>query len=217
MVDGVLKKKKSRKYGHKKGIETVEKIISAAIQKKIKYLTLFVFSTENWRRPLNEINYLFNLLDSFIDKEINNIIKKKIKIKVIGDIKPFPKKLKNKIKNVEKITYLNDKIQINMALNYGSRQEIVNSLKKIKKNYLQINEKNINNNLYTSGIPDPEILIRTGNTNRISNFLTWQSIYSEIFFEKKMWPEFTKSDFFRIIKKFSKIDRNFGGLGVRVK
>ena len=104
-----------------------------------------------------------------------------------------------------------------MALNYGSRQEIVNSLKKIKKNYLQINEKNINNNLYTSGIPDPEILIRTGNTNRISNFLTWQSIYSEIFFEKKMWPEFTKSDFFRIIKKFSKIDRNFGGLGVRVK
>ena len=217
MVGGVLKKKKSRKYGHKKGIETVEKIISAAIQKKIKYLTLFVFSTENWRRPLNEINYLFNLLDSFIDKEINNIIKKKIKIKVIGDIKPFPKKLKNKIKNVEKITYLNDKIQINMALNYGSRQEIVNSLKKIKKNYLQINEKNINNNLYTSGIPDPEILIRTGNTNRISNFLTWQSIYSEIFFEKKMWPEFTKSDFFRIIKKFSKIDRNFGGLGVRVK
>ena len=212
-----IKKKKSRKYGHKKGIETVEKIISAAIQKKIKYLTLFVFSTENWRRPLNEINYLFNLLDSFIDKEINNIIKKKIKIKVIGDIKPFPKKLKNKIKNVEKITYLNDKIQINMALNYGSRQEIVNSLKKIKKNYLQINEKNINNNLYTSGIPDPEILIRTGNTNRISNFLTWQSIYSEIFFEKKMWPEFTKSDFFRIIKKFSKIDRNFGGLGVRVK
>ena len=212
-----IKKKKSRKYGHKKGIETVEKIISAAIQTKIKYLTLFVFSTENWRRPLNEINYLFNLLDSFIDKEINNIIKKKIKIKVIGDIKPFPKKLKNKIKNVEKITYLNDKIQINMALNYGSRQEIVNSLKKIKKNYLQINEKNINNNLYTSGIPDPEILIRTGNTNRISNFLTWQSIYSEIFFEKKMWPEFTKSDFFRIIKKFSKIDRNFGGLGVRVK
>ena len=212
-----IKKKKTRNYGHKKGIETVEKIISAAIQKKIKYLTLFVFSTENWRRPLEEVNYLFSLLNSFIDKEINNILKKKIKIKVIGDIKPFPNQLKKKIKKVEKVTYLNNKIQINMALNYGSRQEIIHSLKKIKKNHLQINEKNINKNLYTSGIPDPEILIRTGNTNRISNFLIWQSIYTEIFFEKKMWPDFTKNDFFKIIKKFNKIDRNFGGLSVRTK
>ena len=212
-----IKKKKTRNYGHKKGIETVEKIISAAIQKKIKYLTLFVFSTENWRRPLKEVNYLFSLLNSFIDKEINNILKKKIKIKVIGDIKPFPNQLKKKIKKVEKITFLNNKIQINMALNYGSRQEIIHSLKKLKKNHLQINEKNINKNLYTSGIPDPEILIRTGNTNRISNFLIWQSIYTEIFFEKKMWPDFTKNDFFKIIKKFNKIDRNFGGLSVRTK
>ena len=212
-----IKKKKNRNYGHKKGIETVEKIISAAIQKKIKYLTLFVFSTENWRRPLEEVNYLFSLLNSFIDKEINNILKKKIKIKVIGDIKPFPNQLKKKIKKVEKVTFLNNKIQINMALNYGSRQEIIHSLKKIKKNHLQINEKNINKNLYTSGIPDPEILIRTGNTNRISNFLIWQSIYTEIFFEKKMWPDFTKNDFFKIIKKFNKIDRNFGGLSVRTK
>ncbi len=212
-----IKKKKTRNYGHKKGIETVEKIISAAIQKKIKYLTLFVFSTENWRRPLKEVNYLFSLLNSFIDKEINNILKKNIKIKVIGDTKPFPNQLKKKIKKVEKVTFLNNKIQINMALNYGSRQEIIHSLKKLKKNHLQINEKNINKNLYTSGIPDPEILIRTGNTNRISNFLIWQSIYTEIFFEKKMWPDFTKNDFFKIIKKFNKIDRNFGGLSVRTK
>ena len=212
-----IKKKKNRNYGHKKGIETVEKIISAAIQKKIKYLTLFVFSTENWRRPLKEVNYLFSLLNSFIDKEINNILKKNIKIKVIGDTKPFPNQLKKKIKKVEKVTFLNNKIQINMALNYGSRQEIIHSLKKLKKNHLQINEKNINKNLYTSGIPDPEILIRTGNTNRISNFLIWQSIYTEIFFEKKMWPDFTKNDFFKIIKKFNKIDRNFGGLSVRTK
>ena len=212
-----IKKKKTRNYGHKKGIETVEKIISAAIQQKIKYLTLFVFSTENWRRPLDEVNYLFSLLNNFIDKEIDNILKKKIKIKVIGDIKPFPNQLKKKIKKVEKVTYLNNKLQINMALNYGSRQEIIHSLKKLKKNNLQINEKNINKNLYTSGIPDPEILIRTGNTNRISNFLIWQSIYTEIFFEKKMWPEFTKNDFFKIIKKFNKIDRNFGGLSVRAK
>ena len=217
MADGVLKKKKTRNYGHKKGIETVKKIISAGIQKKIKYLTLFVFSTENWRRPLEEVNYLFSLLNNFIDKEINNILKKKIKIKVIGDIKPFPNQLKKKIKKVEKVTHSNNKIQINMALNYGSRQEIIYSLKKLKKNHLQINEKNINENLYTSGIPDPEILIRTGNTNRISNFLIWQSIYTEIFFEKKMWPEFTKNDFFKIIKKYNKIDRNFGGLNVRSK
>ncbi len=212
-----IKKKKTRNYGHKKGIETVKKIISAGIQKKIKYLTLFVFSTENWRRPLEEVNYLFSLLNNFIDKEINNILKKKIKIKVIGDIKPFPNQLKKKIKKVEKVTHSNNKIQINMALNYGSRQEIIYSLKKLKKNHLQINEKNINKNLYTSGIPDPEILIRTGNTNRISNFLIWQSIYTEIFFEKKMWPEFTKNDFFKIIKKYNKIDRNFGGLNVRSK
>ena len=212
-----IKKKKTRNYGHKKGIETVKKIISAGIQKKIKYLTLFVFSTENWRRPLKEVNYLFSLLNNFIDKEINNILKKKIKIKVIGDIKPFPNQLKKKIKKVEKVTHSNNKIQINMALNYGSRQEIIYSLKKLKKNHLQINEKNINKNLYTSGIPDPEILIRTGNTNRISNFLIWQSIYTEIFFEKKMWPEFTKNDFFKIIKKYNKIDRNFGGLNVRSK
>ena len=207
-----IKKKKTRNYGHKKGIETVKKIISAAIQKKIKYLTLFVFSTENWRRPLEEVNYLFSLLNNFIDKEINNILKKKIKIKVIGDIKPFPNQLKKKIKKVERVTHLNNKIQINMALNYGSRQEIIHSLKKLKKNHLQINEKNINKNLYTSGIPDPEILIRTGNTNRISNFLIWQLTYTEIFFVKKMWPDFTANDFFKIINKFKKINRKFGGL-----
>ena len=216
MADGVSKKKKNRNYGHKKGIETVEKIISAAIQKKIKYLTLFVFSTENWRRPLKEVNYLFSLLNNFIDKEINNILKKKIKIKVIGDIKPFPNQLKKKIKKVEKVTYLNDKIQINMALNYGSRQEIISSVKKLIKKKLNVNEKNIEKNLYTYGIPDPEILIRTGNTNRISNFLTWQLIYTEIFFIKKMWPDFTKKDLNKIINKFKKINRNFGGLNVRI-
>ena len=207
-----LKKKKSRNFGHKNGLLTVDKIISAAISKKIKYLTLFVFSTENWRRPVKEINYLFKLLANYIDKEISNLLNKNIKIKVLGNIEPFPNSLKSKIKKVEKLTKKNNKIQINMALNYGSRQEIIFAMKKIKKNSLKINEKNINDNLYTKNIPDPEILIRTGNTNRISNFLIWQSIYSEIFFVKKMWPEFNKDDFYKIINKFQKINRNFGGL-----
>ncbi len=210
-----IKKKKSRNYGHKKGLETVKKIIEGAIEKKIKYLTLFVFSTENWKRPLNEINYLFNLLNSYIDKEINILLNKKIKIKILGNIKPFPKKLKSKIIKVEKLTKNNDKIQINMALNYGSKQEIIRAVNILNKKKLKINSNNIKNNLYTKNIPDPEILIRTGDTNRISNFLLWQSIYSEIFFEKKMWPDFTKNDFFRILKKFNNVNRNFGGLNVR--
>ncbi len=207
-----IKKKKSRNYGHKKGLESVEKIISAAISKKINYLTLFVFSTENWKRPFKEIKYLLKLLENYIDKEISSLVKKDIKIKVIGNINPFPKLLKKKIRKVENITKYNKKIQINMALNYGSRQEIISAINNIKKKSKIINEKNINKNLYTSGIPEPDILIRTGNTKRISNFLIWQLIYTEIFFEKKMWPDFKKSDFYRIISHFEKINRNFGGL-----
>ena len=209
-----LKKKNSRNYGHKKGLETVGNIINASIEKNIKYLTLFIFSTENWKRPLNEINYLFKLLDYYLDKEINNLLKKKIKIKVIGNISPLPKHLKSKIKNVINLTKENKKIQINMALNYGSRQEIINSFKKIKKKNLVINENNIEKNLYTYGIPNPDLLIRTGNTNRISNFLMWQLTYTEIFFVKKMWPEFNKNDFYKIINQYEKINRNFGGLNV---
>ena len=210
-----LRKKNSRKFGHKKGLEVVEKIIIAAIKKKIQYLTLFVFSTENWKRPSKEINYLFNLLNKYIDKEVNNLLEKGIKIKIIGKINRFPKILKSKLKKVEKISKINTKIQVNMALNYGSRQEIIDSIKNLNKKKLLITEKNINKFLYTNNIPDPEILIRTGNTNRISNFLVWQSIYTEIFFVKKMWPDFKTVDFFKIINKFYKINRNFGGLNDR--
>ncbi len=207
-----IKKKNSRNYGHKKGLEAVNDIISSSINHNIKFLTLFVFSTENWRRPNKEINYLFRLLNAYIDKKLNELIKQDIKIKVIGNIKSFPKNLKNKITKIEKLTKNNKTIQINMALNYGSRQEIINALKKIKNKSLSINEKNIGNLLYTKNIPDPEILIRTGNTNRISNFLMWQIIYTEIFFVKKMWPDFKKKDFSEIIKKYKRIKRNFGGL-----
>ena len=207
-----LKKKNSRNYGHKIGLQTVEKIINTAIKNKIKYLTLFVFSTENWKRPNNEVKYLFTLLAKYIDKETNNLLKKKIKIKLIGNIKPFSKYLASKIKRVEKLTSSLNRIQINMALNYGSKQEIVNAFRQVNKKKLKINIKNIEKNLYTHDIPDPEILIRTGNTNRISNFMLWQLIYTEIFFIKKMWPEFTEQDFQKIIKKFDNINRKFGGL-----
>ena len=212
-----IKKNKSRNFGHKRGIEVVETIISAAIEEKIKFLTLFVFSTENWKRPLKEISYLFKLLNNYIDKKIDYLLENKIKIKVIGNTSPFPKQLKIKINNVKKKTKIKKKIQINMALNYGSRQELILAIKKLKKKKLIINEKNIENNLYTKGIPNPDILIRTGNTRRISNFLIWQCIYSEIFFIKKMWPDFNKKDFKNILLKYKKINRNFGGLNERTK
>jgi len=207
-----IKKKKSRNYGHSKGVEVVEEIISVAIRKKIKYLTLYTFSTENWKRPKNEINFLLNLLKSYIQKELDKLIKKNIRLKVIGNINKFPNSLKNKLIEAEKLTKQNNKIQINIALNYGSKEEIIKSIKKLNKLDIPINEKNISDHLYTKNIPDPEILIRTGNRNRLSNFLLWQSSYTEIFFVRKLWPEFTKKDFSKIISSFLKVRRNFGGI-----
>ena len=207
-----IKKKKSRNYGHSKGIEVVQEIIKASITKKINYLTLFAFSTENWKRPISEISFLIKLLSFYIDEKSNEIIKQGIKIKIIGNISKFPKKLQNKLNKLQNRTISNNKIQINIALNYGSREEILFALKKINKLKLNVSKKNFEKFLYTYKIPDPDILIRTGNTKRISNFLLWQSIYTEIFFEKKLWPDFNKYDFYKIINKFNKINRNFGGL-----
>ena len=206
------KKKKSRNYGHREGLNTVKKIIDETINSKIKYLTLFAFSTENWKRPKSEIKYLFNLLENFLNKKINNLVEKNIKLKVIGNKKIFSNKLKKIIFESEKITKKNTGLQINLALNYGFKEELVNSIKKINKIKKKINVNNISKNLYTANIPDPDILIRTGNTNRLSNFMLWQLAYSEIFFVKKLWPDFSKKDFNRIIKKYYNIKRNFGGL-----
>ncbi len=207
-----IKKKKSRNYGHAKGVKIVENIINEAVLKNIQFLTLYTFSTENWKRPKKEINFLMNLLEKYIQKELNNLIKKKVKLKIIGNINKFPITLKKKLKNAEKLTQFNKSIQINIALNYGSKEEIISSIKKLKKLNIPINEKNISKNLYTGNIPDPEILIRTGNRNRLSNFLLWQSSYTEIFFVNKLWPDFTKKDFRKIISKFANVRRNFGGI-----
>ena len=205
-----LKKFNSRKFGHKRGIKTVEKIIEVSIKKKIKYLTLYTFSTENWKRPKYEINFLFSLLEDYLKKNLNILLKNNIKFKVLGDLNKFPKNLKNSINNAIKLTSKNSKLQINLALNYGSKDEILRSLKLVTKKKLQINIKNIEKYLYTSNMPDPDILIRTGNTNRLSNFLLWQLSYSEIFFVKKLWPDFNKKDFNKILFKFKKIKRNYG-------
>ncbi len=207
-----LKKKKSRNFGHKAGLETVEKIIKSSIKNKIKYLTLFAFSTENWKRPKNEIKFLFNLLDNFIDKKIGDFKKNNIKLKIIGDISIFNGKLKKKLNDSEKITLKNKKLQVTLALNYGSKDELVRACKKINKKKIKINLKNLEKNLYTVSIPDPDILIRTGNTHRLSNFLLWQLAYTEIFFEKKLWPDFNEKDYTKIITKYKKTKRNFGNI-----
>ena len=204
-----IKYRNSRNAGHKAGLNTVEKIIKETIRNKIRFLTLYVFSTENWKRPKKEINYLFNLLENFLINRIEEFHKQNIKLKIIG-VKNFSSKL-NKLLNLsEKKTSNNKKLQINLALNYGSKFEIINALKNLKKSKEKITEKNLTNFLQTKNIPDPDLLIRTGNTKRLSNFLLWQLAYSEIFFEKKLWPDFTEKDYNKIIKKFKNIKRNFG-------
>ncbi len=204
-----VKYKNSRNAGHKAGLKTVEKIIKETLIQKIKYLTLYVFSTENWKRPQKEINYLFNLLENFLSNRIEDLHKQNIKIKIFGT-KNFSSKLNKLLNSAEKKTSKNSKLQINLALNYGSKTEILNAFKKISKNNELINEKNLKKYLQTKYIPDPEILIRTGNTKRLSNFLLWQLAYTEIFFEKKLWPAFNQYDFKKIIRNYKKIKRNFG-------
>ena len=185
-----IKHKNSRNAGHRAGLNSVENIINECLKTNIKYLTLYTFSTENWKRPKKEINFLFNLLENFLTNKIDNLIKKNIKLKFIGEINKLPKKLKALIKKSEFKTSKNLSLQVNVALNYGSKNEIVQSIKNIKKKRIIINKENIDKNLFTKNIIDPDILIRTGNTQRLSNFMLWQLAYTEIFFEKKLWPDF---------------------------
>jgi len=204
-----LKYKKSRNAGHRAGLSTVEKIIKETIRQKIKFLSLYAFSTENWKRPKKEINFLFNLLESFLKNRINELHKQNIRLKIIGD-KNFSAKLNNLLILSEKKTSRNKRLQINLALNYGSKSELISAFKSLQKRREKINEKNLTKYLQTQNIPDPDLLIRTGNTKRLSNFLLWQLAYSEIYFEKKLWPEFNEKDYNKIIKNFRNIKRNFG-------
>ena len=207
-----VKHKKSRNEGHRAGLNNVDLIINSCINKKIQFLTLYTFSSENWKRPKNEITFLFKLLENFLRKKIDEIIKKDIKLNFIGELNKLPIKLQKLIKLSEKKTINKKSLQVNIALNYGSKIELINTVKKIKKKKIKINEKNIDKNLYTRYQPDPDILIRTGDTHRLSNFLLWQLSYTEIFFEKKLWPDFKGKDFNKILNKFKSVKRNFGSI-----
>ncbi len=206
-----LKHKKSRNAGHKAGLNTLQKIIKETINQKINYLTLYAFSTENWKRPKKEISYLFNLLESFLINRLEDLHKENIKLKIIGS-KNFSQKLNNLLISAEKKTSKNSKLQINLAVNYGSKFELISAFKKLIKKKENISEENLKKYMQTKDIPDPDILIRTGNRKRLSNFLLWQIAYSEIFFEKKLWPDFNEKDYISIIKKFKKVRRNFGNI-----
>ena len=207
-----IKHKGSRNLGHRAGLDTIEKIIEETINQNINYLTLYTFSTENWKRPKKEVSFLFTLLENFLSKKIEKLVKNKIRLKIIGNKKKFSNHLQKLLSISEKKTMRNKKLQINLALNYGSKDEMVNAIRLINNKKQKISEKNIENNLYTKGIPNPDILIRTGNTKRLSNFLLWQLAYTEIFFEKKLWPEFNKKDYVKILYKFRLLKRNYGAI-----
>ena len=206
-----LKKKGSRNYGHLQGLKTARTIIKLSIKQKIPFLTLYTFSTENWSRPESEINFLFDLIRKSLKKEIKDIIKQGIKINIIGKKTGLPQDIKRTIKIIEKKTLHNKVITLNLALNYGSKEEIINACKTLSKtNEKEINVNNFEKKLYTRDMPDPEILIRTGGAKRLSNFLLWQLAYTEIFFVDKLWPDFNEKDFNKILNKFSNIERKFG-------
>ena len=206
-----LKKKNSRNFGHIKGIKVVETVIKYSLYNKIPYLTLYTFSTENWKRPESEINFLFDLIRKSLKKNLKKIINQGIKINIIGKKKNLPKDIIKTIKLIEEKTCNNKEIVLNLALNYGSKEEIIHAFKRLSlKKDKKININSFEKELYTKNIPDPEILIRTGGTRRLSNFLLWQLAYSEIFFVDKLWPDFNENDFNKIITKFKKIKRNFG-------
>ena len=207
-----IKHKQSRNAGHRAGLYAVEKIIDESIKENIPYLTLFTFSTENWKRPKKEIKFLFDLLENFLCNKIKDLNKKKIKLKFIGELSKLPTSLKNLLKKSEKETSYDYKIQVNVALNYGSKKELIKAVKDIYKKKITMNEVNINKNLFTKYIPNPDLLIRTGNTQRLSNFMLWQLAYTEIIFEKKLWPDFNEKDYKKILHRFKLIKRNFGSI-----
>ena len=206
-----LKRKNSRNYGHLKGLKTVEIVIKASIKKKIKYLTLYTFSTDNWKRPKKEINFLFDLIRKSLKKNLKKIIKQGIRVNIIGKRIGLPSDIKKTVKLIEKKTFRNKSITLNLALNYGSKEEIINACKQLSiERKKKFTITNFEKKLYTKNIPDPEILIRTGGTKRLSNFLLWQLAYTEIFFTDKLWPDFNEKDFGKIVANFYKIKRNFG-------
>ena len=206
------KKKKSRNFGHINGIKVIKKLVKDSIKIKIPILTFYAFSTENWRRPKKEINFLFKLIDNYFVKEITNLVENNIKINIIGNIKILPKKVRLRLTESMRRTNKCKKILINLAINYGSKNEILEAVRSMRRKKVSTSVKNFENNLYTKNLPDPDILIRTGGKKRLSNFLLWQLAYSEIYFVDKLWPDFNITDYHRIIKHFKRVKRNFGNI-----
>ena len=202
------KKNKGRNFGHLKGVETVKKVVKSSIKLKIPFITFYVFSSENWKRPKTEIKFLFQLIKSYFHKEIDNVTKQGIKINIIGEVHKLPKDLRNTLIKCERLTRKNKNINVNLAINYGAKNEILMAVKKSKK----LSMKNLEKNLYTKNMPNPEILIRTGGNQRLSNFMLWQLAYTELFFLKKLWPDLKSTDLKNIIKKFKRIKRNYGAI-----
>jgi len=205
------KRGKGRNFGHLNGVKTVKKIVETSLRLKISIVTFYVFSTENWKRPKSEINFLFRLIGNYFKKELNNVISNGIKINIIGKISNLPLSTKSILKNIIHLTSKNKKIIVNLAINYGSKYEIADAFKKIN-NKRKISIKDIEKNLYTGNLPNPDILIRTGGHKRLSNFMLWQLAYSEIFFVDKLWPDFNHNDLKKIVRSFKKVKRNFGSI-----
>ena len=203
------KKNKGRNYGHLKGLETVKKVVKNSIKLKIPIITFFVFSSENWKRPKKEINFLFKLINNYFSSEINNVMQEGIKVNILGELNKLPKNVRDTLKKSIRLTKKNKKIIVNLAINYGSKNEIINTLKKIRK---KITLSNFENNLYSKNLPNPDILIRTGGHYRLSNFMLWQLAYAELFFINKLWPDFNFNDLVKIIKRFKKTKRNYGAI-----
>ena len=199
--------------GHKKGLESVRTVITQCQKLNIPFLTLFAFSTENWLRPTQEVNFLMSLFQESIKKESSALIKHNVRFKLIGDRKPFPKKLVDKIKELEKLTEKNTGLTLNVAINYGGRWDIVNAVNKHQKETLSkkpLTQKNLIQNLSLNYAPDPDLLIRTGGEKRISNFLIWQFSYSELYFTETLWPDFNERALMTALFEFQKRERRYG-------
>ena len=202
------RKKKTRNFGHFKGVETVKKVVKNCIKLKVPVLTFYVFSSENWKRPKKEVSFLFKLIQNYFAKEIKNIQNQGIKIKILGELNKLPDNIKSTIKKTVFLTKNNKRIVVNLAINYGSKNEIIRAIRKTKK----LNIKNFEKNLFTKDMPDPDILIRTGGHQRLSNFMLWQLAYAELYFLKKLWPDFNNSDLRKVVENYKRSKRNFGGI-----
>ena len=209
------KRKLPRIEGHRRGAISLREAVKACIELGVKYLTVYAFSTENWKRPKEEINFLMRLLSSTIEKEVDELDKNKIKVRFMGRLSMLPEKLQEKIGSAEERTKNNSKLNLNIMLSYGGRAELTDALKSIVKNNAKsdtIDEKLISDHLYTAGMPDPDLLIRTAGELRVSNFMIWQIAYSEIWVTDVLWPDFRKKHLLEAIEDYSGRIRKFGGL-----